>query len=200
MKIRKRKTTSKKLSRAKSRYRFKAGFASTVKDNSRRTYRASKGKAFELDGSVVLRAAEFLDEETKLLAVANQLTSAMEKLPVLRITHVAKLLNVSYQTLWRWISETQQIPMPVLIDNSRGREYAVYHVEEVRIMIRTIGEHFTRFKYYRADHSATRAELFTNIDALRATNYQTSIGDTTNGNSKKRPHTRSKNKIKRTRS
>lgn len=196
-KIKRRKKTSAKkpqLTAAKSRYRFKEGFSEKVKTRARKAYRQAKGSDFELQGSVVLRALEFIDVEAKTLPVTNHLTSKSESLPVLRLNHAAKLLSVSYQTLWRWTSETQQVPMPVLTDQTSGREYPVYHVEEVRVMVRIIGEHLRSFKYYRKDHEATKTALFTEIEALRALNFktQTEKGSNHHGTSQKRPRTRRK--------
>lgn len=192
IKIKKRGKLGKTLTASKSRYRFKPGFSDKVKERSRKVYRKSKGTEFELEGNVVLRALEFIDAEAQPLPVLNQVTNKVEVLPVLRLMYAAKLLNVSYQTLWRWTSETQQVPMPVLVDTSSGREYAVYHVDEVRVMIRTIGDHLTRFKYYRSDHEATRKELFAEIEALRALNFN-QAGEP-NGDQKKRPRARRKGK------
>jgi len=198
LKVKKRRKITSKLSKAESRYRFKPGFSDKVKERSRKVYRSSKGKDFELEGGVVLRALEFLDAETKPLPVLNQLTNRVEVLPVLRLMYAAKLLNVSYQTLWRWTSETQQVPMPVLVDTSSGREYAVYHVEEIRVMIRIIGDHLTRFKYYRSDHEATKKKLFAEIEALRALNFN-KVGEPNNGDQKQRPQTSRKSVKGRTR-
>lgn len=188
---RKAKSQRKELTPSESRYRFKEGHAEDLKARSIKKYRAEKGKDFELTGSIVLRALKFLDEEAIMLPVNNQLTAETEIMPVIRLTHAAKLLNVAYQTLWRWYAETQQVPMPVLMDTSQGREYAVYHVEEIRVMIRTIGDHFTRFRYYRADHESTRNKVFAAIEALRATNYKLN-GENTNGNPKNRKVARRK--------
>lgn len=194
MKLKPRKKGEKPLSSASSRYRFKPGHADDLKERAKKKYRKERGKEFELTGSVVIRALNFVDEEAMIIPVTNQLTAQTEQMPVLRLTHAAKLLDVSYQTLWRWSSETQQLPMPVLVDNTQGREYAVYHLEEVRVMLRTIGDHLTRFKYYRADHNTTRDKVFAGIEALRATNYES--GDTTNANQEKRQSPRRKSKSK----
>ena len=191
LKIKKRGTGEKPLTKASSRYKYNAGHADDLKARSIKKYRKAKGAEFELEGSVVLRALDFLEDEVQQLPVVNQLTSSTEIMPVVRLTHAAKLLNVSYQTLWRWSSETEQLPIPVLMDNSHGREYPVYHLEELRVMVRTIGEHLTRYKYYRADHDATRNTVFAEIQALRAINYNVN-GDTTNGDQEKRHKPRKK--------
>lgn len=183
--------------RSKSFKRSSFSLSPTVpeaaKARSRREYRKSRGKDFELTGSVVLRALEFLDLEVKHLPVVNQLTADTQTMPIFRLTHVAKLLNVSYQTLWRWTTETQQLPMPVLVDQTQGREYPVYHMEEVRVMVQVIGDHLTRFKYYRKDHLNTREKLFTEIEALRAINFG-NHGETTHAHHEKRPRPRRKGK------
>ena len=179
----------KPISASTSRYKFVPGMSDKVKEQSKKTYRQKVAKNFELEGSVILRALSFLDGEAITLPVINQITARKENHPVLRLIHAAKLLNVSYQTLWRWTSETQQLPMPVLTD-TQGREYAVYHVEEVRIMLRTIGAHLNQFAYYRKDHDATKNKLFAEIDALRANNF--TVKGTTNARKKIRPHTSKK--------
>ena len=192
LKIKKRKKPGKALSKTERNYRFKPGFSEKAKDRSRKVYRKSKGQEFELEGNVVLRALEFVDDEATTLPVLNQMTNRTEQMPVLRLMYAAKLLNVSYQSLWRWTSETQQVPMPVLVDTSSGREYAVYHLEEVKVMLRIIGDHLTRFKYYRSDHEQPKRLLFAEIEALRALNFNTT-GEP-NGDQKERPHTRRKGK------
>lgn len=161
--------TAKQVS--KSKYALMPSVRETAKEHSRKTYRNSKGKNFELGGATVLRSLKFLDAEAQVLPVVNKLTSGIEKLPVLRLTNVAALLNVSYQTLWRWTTETEQLPMPVLVDQSTERGYDVYHLEEVRIMIGVIGEHLNDFKYYRKDHDIPRGKLVDQINILRANNF-----------------------------
>lgn len=182
----KKRIIKKKPSKSAKKYAMDTVHAEKMKQRSIRNYRKTKGASFELTGSVVKRALDFLDGEAATLPVFNSLTKRTASLPVIRLTHAAKLLNVSYQTLWRWSSETEQLPMPVLTDNSHGREYAVYHLEEIRVMIRTLGDHLNQYRYYRTDHTATREKVFAEIQALRANNYNTLNGDTTNGNSQKR--------------
>lgn len=185
-------------SRTKSRYKLQPAFKASMKEASRKAYRTRKGKDFELEGSVILRSLEFIDDDAITIPVVNQITSRTEALPVLRLTHVARLLNTSYQTLWRWTAETQQVPMPVLIDASSGREYGVYHVDEARIMVQVIGEHFREFKYYRSDHEATKRKVFDQIEALRANNFNQE--EPSHGNQQKRPRTRRKGKGSKARS
>lgn len=181
----------KKLTASMSRYRLKPGHSEKLRLKSRKQYRKAKGKDFELEGSTVLRVEDFLDEEAMVLPVYNEETDRIEHLSVLRPTHVAKLLNVTYQTFWRWTTETRQVPQPILKDSSQGREYAVFHVDEVRAMIRIIGKHLTEYRYYRKDHAATRQRLFTAIEATRAEGFtnQLNEGNTHHGNRTQRQGT-----------
>lgn len=192
LKVKKRKKLVKPMTKTKRKYRFESGFADAAKERSRKAYR-STAKEFELEGNIVKRALEFVDVEAKTLPVLNQLTNRTEQMPVLRLMYAAKLLNVSYQTLWRWTSETQQVPMPVLVDTTSGREYAVFHLEEVKVLLRIIGDHLTRFKYYRSDHEQPKQLIFAEIEALRAINF-TTTGEEPNGYQEKRPRTRRKGK------
>lgn len=181
----KKRTIKKKPSSSSKKYAMDATHADEVKKRSIKSYRKTKGSEFELTGSTVKRALEFLDGEAAMLPVHNELTGKTAPLPVIRLTHAAMLLNVSYQTLWRWSSETEQLPMPVLTDNSHGREYAVYHLEEIRLMVDILGDHLSQYKYYRSDHTATRNKVFAAIQALRANDYNTLNGDTTHADQEK---------------
>lgn len=183
------------MSKRKATYKFNPGYSEKAKEQALKKYRKSKGKEFELIGATVLRALEHIDLDAQMLPVTNQLTAQTENLPVIRLNYAASLLNVSYQTIWRWTTETQQLPMPVLIDNTKGREYPVYHLEEIRVIVGTIGEHLCSFKYYRKDNEAVKNKLFAGIDALRAKNFKVS-GDEKNGSSEKRQSPR-KRKISR---
>lgn len=185
----------------KTAYRFRTGSSERAKEVSRERYRAERGKDYELTGNIVLRALEHIDLDAEELPVVNQITAQVEVMPILRLTYVAKLLNVSYQTVWRWTTETQQLPMPVLIDNSKGREYPVYHLEEIRVIVQIIGEHLRGFKYYRSDHEATKRKVFHEIEMLRSLNFKIA-GESNHGYQEKRQgtgNTRKARKLKRSR-
>jgi hypothetical protein len=167
----------------------------TAAERQRTSYRRGKGSDYELTGSVTLRALEFIDDAVSSMQVTNTLTGDNEVHPVFRLTYVAELLNVSYMTFWRWTSETQQVPAPVLFDNSRGREYGVYHLEEVRVMVAVIGQHLKSFKYYRKDHDGTRKQVFDQIEALRMRNFN--HGEKPHGSQAKGQSARRKGKIRR---
>lgn len=157
------------------RYRTQPSHAAAVRSRALRAYRQGK-KDFELAGSTVLRTLTCLDEYAENLPVRNELTKKTSYMQVIRLTVLAKLLNTSYQTIWRWTCDTQQLPEPVLIA-SLDRDRPVYHVEEVRVMVRAIGDHLNTFRYYRKDHAGTRDRIFHDIDQLRATNF----GEVSNG-------------------
>lgn len=171
IKIKPRKGVIVALPKHQERYRFKPGFADNMRDRARQDYRAERGKEFELSGATVLRSLEFLDEHAEALTCREESTGKLRIMRVVRPTVLAKLLDTSYQTIWRWSSETGQIPEPALTETNQGRERPVYHVEEVRVMIRAIGEHLNQFKYYRKDHAGTRDRIFHDIDQLRLNNY-----------------------------
>lgn len=166
----------------KLRYRFKPGFASKVKEHARKAYRADKGKDFEISGATVLRSLDFLEEHTETTMVRNVETKKAHTMPIVRLMNLANLLDTSYQTIWRWTSSTGQLPEPILTaEDSMGVTRPVYHVEEVKIMIREIGEHLNNFKYYRKDHIGTRERIYRAIEAIRNANY----GESSNGNHQK---------------
>lgn len=171
IKIKPRKNVAVIMPKHQERYRFKPGFADNMRDRARQDYRAERGKDFELSGATVLRALDFVEEHAESLTVREDSTGNIRIMRVVRPTVLAKLLDTSYQTIWRWSSETGQIPEPVLTEISQGRERPVYHVEEIRVMIRAIGEHLNQFKYYRKDHAGTRDRIFHDIDQLRHSNF-----------------------------
>ena len=179
---RKKRTVGKPLTRNQSRYRFQPDFAADIKEKSLETYRKSKGKDFELSGNTVLMSLDFCSESAEILPVMNTQTGKMSKMPVVRLTELAKLLNTTYQTIWRWSSDTEQLPAPILVEKTQGRERPVYHLKEVEAMIRILGEHLNEFRYYRKSHTGTLNKLFSGIETIRQANF----GDTTNGNSKSR--------------
>ncbi len=178
IKIKPRKHKAVNLPAHQVRYRFQPGFADKVKTRAIQDYRSERGKEFELSGATVLRSLDFVEEHAENLTVRNESTGRIAIMRVIRPTVLAKLLDTSYQTVWRWSSETGQIPEPILTEISQGRERPVYHVEEVRVMIRAVGEHLNDFKYYRKDHAGTRDRIIHDIDQLRLNNF----GVKTNGN------------------
>ena len=168
----------------KIRYRMKPDHAAAVRDRALRTYRKNqmaKGEEFELTGSTVLRSLSTLDDYAESLPVINLLTGKPAVMRVVRLTVLAQLLDTTYQTIWRWSSSTSQLPEPVLTARN-DRDRPVYHLEEVRVMVRAIGEHLNRFKYYRKDHASTRDSIFQLIDQLRQNNF----GEQHHGNQTRR--------------
>lgn len=84
----------------------------------------------------------------------------------IKVTQLADLLQISYQSLWRHLSGGS-IPSPVLITRMGKRELLVYSQDEVRAILTVIGEHKKRFSYYRKDHHSTREKLFAEINTIR---------------------------------
>lgn len=168
--IKRRKKGQKPLTRTQSRYRFDETFSGKAKDASKRRYRSEKGADFELTGNVILRALDYVEDYAEPMPVNNEITGEAEQYLCILPTVLAKLLNTSYQTIWRWTSETGQLPEFALTKQT-GRGGGVYHVEEARIIIRHIGEHLKAYKYYRKDHTGVRDRMFNEIQALRDLNY-----------------------------
>lgn len=189
----KRKKPDPDLSPRQQRYRFKPGYASKVKQQSLSKYRAAKSKEFELSGATVLRSIGFFEREANTVPVFNKLTGKIDNLPVVGLKVLAQLLDVSYQTLWRWYAETGQLPEPVLITHGKGKDRNVYHVNEVRVMIEEIGKHLNNFRYYRKDHDGTRNRIYSRIEELRNVNF----GEHTNGNQTHGKSTRKADKPRR---
>ncbi len=171
IKIKSRKRGKPELSRTQSRYRFKEGFASKAKEHARDTYRKNKGKEFELGGSTVLRSLEFVEASAEMLPCKNERSGKTAVMPVIRPTELAKLLDTTYQTIWRWSSDTEQLPEPILTDTSQARGRPVYHLEEVRVIIRAIGEHLNEYRYYRQSHLGVKDRIFSEIETIREANY-----------------------------
>lgn len=158
------------LSRSQAKYRFQEGHAEKARRRSNRTYRKSAGE-FELTGRTVLKSLQFTEDYAEPLSCYSEITGGQDIFMCIRPTVLAKLLDTSYQTIWRWIAETNQLPEPVLITQGKGRSSGVFHVEEARVIIRAIGEHLTKFKYYRTDHHQVRDRVFNEIEKLRELNY-----------------------------
>lgn len=78
------------------------------------------------------------------------------------ITGIGGPLNISGATVTRWIRRGM-LPEPYLA-TGRGN---VYHIEEVRVMVRLIGNHQFEFRQYRDDHVALKKNVFRAIDDVR---------------------------------
>ena len=170
------------LSPRQGKYRFKPGYAATVKEDSLNRYRASKSKSFELGGGTVTRSLTFFEQEANVITVINQTTGKAVKLPAIGLKVLAQLLDVSYQTLWRWYAETGQLPEPMFVTHGSGKDRNVYHVSEVRVMLEEIGKHLNNFRYYRKDHEGTRNRIYSRIEELRSNNFKEHTnGDETHG-------------------
>lgn len=120
-------------------------------------------------GNKALDGLRTVDDVSLELDVRNTASGHSGVFSVIRLTQLAEVLGLSYQTIWRWTSDTQQLPAPVLIDSTTGRDFPVYHVEEARVIIEIVGNHLRQFKHYRKDHVGVRKQLHDKINALRLT-------------------------------
>jgi hypothetical protein len=146
----------------------KAGISNTEKVTQvqRERARRLKGRQFELTGKTTLRALDYLDEACHNMLVSHPSRSKPFTAPVVRILELAELLDVSYQTLWRWTNKTELLAPPIYTE-AQGKGYGVYHLEEARVIISVVGQHLCEFKYYRKDHMGTIARLAEQLDAVR---------------------------------
>ena len=168
-KIKRRGKRGKPLTKKQRDYKDKPEFSAKMRRTARRSYRKSQGSDFELEGNTVLRSLTFLDEAAKMKRVTTPYSKKAVNMPVVTPTELAKLLNTTYQTLWRWTTpEIGLLPAPIIMDSSTGRKLGVYHRDEVEAMIEVIGQHLNEFKYYRKDHTKTRDKLFDAITTARA--------------------------------
>jgi hypothetical protein len=193
VKIKKRKK-GKPLSKTQAKYRFNPSYQENAKETARDNYRKSRGKNFELSGNTVLRSLEFVDTcAEKLPCFSSDTGKSVGIKPVLRLTELAKLLDTTYQTVWRWSSDTEQLPEPALYETTTGRDRPVYHLEECKVMIQHIGNHLKDYAYYRKNHTKVRDLIFADIQHLRETNF----GENTHGDQEKAKTSRTRRSIKR---
>jgi hypothetical protein len=154
-------------------YKDKPEMRNRLKESARKNYRSGKGREFELGGTTILRSLDFYTTEAINTNVMNPETGVVRPMAVIRPTKLALLLNTTYQTVWRWITVTGQLPEPALFEVSPdgGQGRGVYHISEVEVMIRALADHLKGFKYYRSDHTATTEKIFSQIAHLRTINY-----------------------------
>lgn len=145
----------------KSRYEADAGFREKQKELSRSSYRKSK-KNFEIVSPA--RSLDYFATLAQQLPVEYNGRSFSTS--CIKVTTLADLLQISYQTLWRSLT-AETIPAPILVTRMGKRELLVYHQDEVRVIITIIAEHKRQFSYYRKDHHHTRKKLFDGIATIR---------------------------------
>jgi hypothetical protein len=149
--------------RRQVRYAEDINYRNKAKDASRRSYR--KKKNLELESC--LYSLQFLDKAAKLTTVILP-SGKQDKLPVLSIPKTADMLQLLYQTLWRWI-DNGIVPAPILNVPLPKRPYSAYHVNEVRILVEEIGAHEQEYAYFRKDHKEVRGRIERRILAFRQT-------------------------------
>lgn len=145
--------------RRRERYALDEEYQEALKLRSRSSYR--QNNKIELDNC--LRSLNFYET----LAVPLQVglpNGAARQMPVMTLANVANCLGKIYQTIWRW-KQRGMIPEPALVLAGRGT--AVYHVQEVRVLIEEIGSHEKVMAYYRADHTEVTERINQRIGEIR---------------------------------
>lgn len=152
------------VSKRKQRYENDETYRTNAKNASRKSYRKKAG--VELDNC--LHSLGFLDNVAESDKV--RLPNGRETdYPVISVPRTSDLLQTLYQTVWRWINQGI-IPKPILVtarDDNRPR--AVYHIDEVRILVEEIGAHQRQSKYLRKDHTEVIEAIERRINELRVT-------------------------------
>lgn len=144
-----------------SRYKVDKDFREKQKAFSRDSYRKSTDN-FEMTSPS--RSLDYYAQLAEQLPVEyNGVTFTA---PCIKVTALADLLQISYQSLWRSTS-AGSIPAPVLITRMGKRELLIYHQDEARVILTVIADHKRQFSYYRKDHHHTRKRLFDEITAIR---------------------------------
>lgn len=141
-------------------YATDADVRETTQARARQRYRRKNGTEL---GSC-LRSLSFYKKLAKSRSVVLP-NGTIRTFPVMGIQSTADCLQKIYSTLWRW-KDREMIPAPVLI--TEARRVAVYHVNEVCILIEEIGTHEETMVYYRANHRDVRERIFSRINALRS--------------------------------
>lgn len=144
-----------------SRYNSDEGFRERQKEYSREVYR-KQTKTFEsISPARSLDYYATLAEQLPVEYNGHTFTTSC-----IKVTALADLLQVSYQSLWRSL-KAGSIPSPVLVTRLGKRELNVFSQDEVRVILTIIGEHKRQFSYYRTDHHHTRQRLFDEITTIR---------------------------------
>lgn len=145
----------------REKYNSDETFREKVKERSRNRYR----KETEQERLVRGRNLDSLDDE----AVEKQVLTSDGKvlnLPVFSVPQASDMMEVRYQNVWRWIKRGQ-IPEPILHLPYDKTSCAVYHKDEVRVLIKYISKHLKNFAYYREDHTETRDKIYEGIRKVR---------------------------------
>ena len=144
-----------------SRYQSDDEFREKHKAQARDTYRKSAGN---FERASPARSLDYFARLAQQLAV--EYNGRTITVSCIKVTALADLLQISYQSLWRSLN-VGSIPAPILITRMGKRELLVYSQDEVRVILTIIAEHKRQFSYYRKDHHHTRQRLFDDITAIR---------------------------------
>lgn len=108
-----------------------------------------------------LENLEQLDEMATTITVTLP-NGKVREIQGFTVTGLGGPLKTSGATVTRWLKRNM-LPQPFL-ETSRGK---VYHIEEVRVMVRVIGNHQLEFRQYRDDHEEVKDKLFKAVSDLR---------------------------------
>jgi hypothetical protein len=149
-----------RVSTRKARYASDPEYREKAKHLSRRVYRRKAG--VELQSC--LYSLPFLDriQKPQMVLLPNGKTQEML---VLNVPKTAQMLQLLYQTFWRWIDHGT-LPAPVL-RSVTARPTLMYHLDEVRTLIEEIGGHQKTVSYLRLDHVEVRGRIEQRFSEIR---------------------------------
>lgn len=151
MKIKLVKSGSPLNKRRRTRYKADPDYQEKERERARIAYRRKSRK----ETPSVLRSLNFLSNYTKRELVITPDGMEME-FPVASIGRVAAIVNKSHSTFLRWI-EDGRVPEPVLEVSRTG--VRVYHQEEIRALLESLGEHERDFDNYTARNTKTKERI-----------------------------------------
>ena len=139
--------------------------STSVRERMKNASRASYRRKSKVELTSCLRSLDWFEEQAETLNVQWP-NGRIAKERVLTLQQTAEVLEVSYQTLWRWGGVV--MPKPILKEVETSRRRPVYHLEEVRGMITIIGEHMRKFAYLRKAHRGTITRLADTLSRTRS--------------------------------
>ncbi len=152
------------VSSRKKKYATDTVYREKAKNQSRRAYRRKE----QVELQSCLYSLAFLDKLTVMQNVKLP-RGAIVEMPVASVPETAKLLQLLYQTFWRWVNNGI-VPRPVIMTTKdRLRPFPVYHKEEIRILIEEIGAHQEVIRYLRKDHKEVRERIEQRFTKIRKT-------------------------------
>ncbi|MET4190638.1 MULTISPECIES: hypothetical protein [unclassified Bradyrhizobium] len=151
-----------KVQPRKVKYATDVEYREKSKRLSRRTYR----RKAKVELKSCLYSLPFLDR-IKTPTTVLLPSGKKAELLALSVPKTAQMLQLLYQTFWRWVDHGT-VPKPVL-RSVTARVYLMYSVEEVRVLIEEIGGHQKEVSYLRKDHTIVRERIEQRFIAIRKT-------------------------------